>query len=399
MFYVAFVITWDVLCVLRIPSAQRKTTSSFQPPSNERYFIASIHWNNEKILRSHWNKAVVELVKYLGPENTYVAVLESGSWDNSKDALRELDQALGGLNTPRKIVLEDKTHKEEISRLPADDEPGWADTSRGLRELRRIPYLANLRNRVMAEMSGVNDTDNRPFTKVLWLNDVVFNTEDILTLLATNEGSYSAACSLDFSKPPTYYDTFALRDIGGSQPITQTWPYFLSSKSRKALLSNRPVPVQSCWNGVVAMNAEPFLGEKPLKFRGISDSLAQFHLEGSECCLIHVDNPLNQPPGAGAVFVNPNVRVGYNPQAYDVVKVSSKHSWPSFSDRIFGMWGNRWARYSGFLQRNIQHWIVWRRIQQWQSVGPRGPNRWVEQGNICIINEMQVLVENGWKHL
>jgi hypothetical protein len=34
-------------------------------------------------------------------------------------------------------------------------------------------------------------------------------------------------------------------------------------------------------------DAEPFY--KGVKFRGIKDGLAEWHLEGSECCLIHRD--------------------------------------------------------------------------------------------------------------
>ena len=67
----------------------------------------------------------------------------------------------------------------------------------------------------------------------------------------TNSGEYAAACSLDFSKPPLYYDTFALRDSEGHAHIMQTWPYFQASGSRNALLNNLDaVPVQSCWNGI-----------------------------------------------------------------------------------------------------------------------------------------------------
>jgi hypothetical protein len=71
-----------------------------------------------------------------------------------------------------------------------------------------------------------------------------------MTLLNTNQGEYAAACSLDFSKPPRYYDTFALRDSDGHKHLMQTWPYFRSSKSRAAMKSMSPVPVKSCWNGM-----------------------------------------------------------------------------------------------------------------------------------------------------
>ena len=70
-----------------------------------------------------------------------------------------------------------------------------------------------------------------------------------MTLLDTNGGSYAAACSLDFMHPPAYYDTFALRDSEGHEPVTATFPYFRSRVSRNAMIAGKPVPVQSCWNG------------------------------------------------------------------------------------------------------------------------------------------------------
>jgi len=70
-----------------------------------------------------------------------------------------------------------------------------------------------------------------------------------MTLLDTRGGLYAAACSLDFSKPPKFYDTFALRDAEGNEPLMQTWPYFRSRASRNAVRQGMPVPVTSCWNG------------------------------------------------------------------------------------------------------------------------------------------------------
>ena len=183
--YATIVLTWDTVWLLRTPPPERVPTSHTLPP-HERYFIASIHWNNEGILRSHWNNAVLDLVKHLGAENTYVAVLEGGSWDNSKGALQELEIELSSLGVPHTVTLEKMTHKEEISRVPTPDEPGWVWTSRGRTERRRIPYLANLRNRVMAQMAQANDTDSRPFTKVLWLNDVVFTVASLASTIITN---------------------------------------------------------------------------------------------------------------------------------------------------------------------------------------------------------------------
>ena len=69
-------------------------------------------------------------------------------------------------------------------------------------------------------------------------------------LLDTHGGEYAAACSLDFSKPPEFYDTFALRDSKGHEAVMQTWPYFRTYASRYAAQRSLPVPVTSCWNGM-----------------------------------------------------------------------------------------------------------------------------------------------------
>ena len=56
---------------------------------------------------------------------------------------------------------------------------------------------------------------------------------------------------MDFSKPPNYYDTFALRDAEGHAHLMQQWPYFRSSLSLRGMLENTDaVPVSSCWNGM-----------------------------------------------------------------------------------------------------------------------------------------------------
>jgi hypothetical protein len=354
-------------------------------------------WHTETLLRSHWNKAMVDLVKYLGPENVHISLLgtqSSDPWDNTMGALQELDTLLGQLNVPRSFMLDNTTHEVEMSHIPSSDEPGWVWTRRGKKELRRIPFLANSRNRVMAEIDRAYENAAERFDKVLWLNDVVFTTEDVVTLLATNGGEYAAACSLDFAKPPSYYDTFALRDISGAEAITLTWPYFLSSTSRHALIRNDPVPVQSCWNGMVAMEATPFYEPTLLRFRGIADGLAGMHLEGCECCLIHADNPLSAEKG---VFLNPNVRVGYNAAAYAAVNPDAE--WPSPGQRIQGLWRLRLVKLVGMPGRIFKNLVISWRLKSWheQTTTDYAENR--EEGVHCLVDEMQVLVGNGWLHL
>jgi hypothetical protein len=350
----------------------------------QKIFIASTHWNNEAILRSHWNSAIVALTKRFGTDNFYVSVYESGSWDDSKAALHELDQHLEKLGVNRTIVLDTTTHQDEISQPPGSF--GWIDTPQHTRELRRIPYLSRLRNLSLSPLQTMAKS-GVVFDKILFLNDVIFTADDVATLLNTNRGIYAAAFALDFAKPPRYYDTFALRDSEGHETVMQTWPYFRSWISRSAVKRNEPVPVTSCWNGMVFMDAQPFY-DHALQFRGIADSLAQHHLEASECCLIHQDNPLSASSG---VWLNPNVRVGYNHPAY--VSVNSPGNQMPLLGYLLASWENRLRRW--FTSDWLKKMVVRSRLRKWEG---RGTARF-ERGSDCLINEMQVLMWNGWKHL
>lgn len=138
----------------------------------------------------------------------------------------------------------------------------------------------------------------------------------------------------------------------------------------------------------VAMPAAPFLADPPLRFRGIPDSLASSHLEGSECCLIHADNPLSRQHG---VYLNPLVRVGYNTAAY--VAVNPILNWLTPRAILQGLWLNRirrWTTFPSFRDRPINN-----QIARWANLSPE--NR--ERGEFCVINEMQVLDPRGWYHV
>lgn len=159
---------FEIAQVLRCQSGPTTETVARRP---ERVYIASLHWNNEPVLRSHWNDAVVALAVALGRENVFITVYESGSWDDSKGALRELDMALEKHEIRRNITLSKVTHLDEMSVTHKG--PGWVDTPRGRAELRRIPYLSRLRNWTLEPLQELVRQGEK-FDKVLFLNDVVF---------------------------------------------------------------------------------------------------------------------------------------------------------------------------------------------------------------------------------
>ena len=243
----------DSLHCLSLYRYQTAAITAPPPPRNtKRVYIASQHWNNARLLREHWNNALVALVQELGIENVFVSIYESGSYDDSKAVLGELDTVLEGLQVRRSIQLSETSHADEIAQQPT--EHGWVKAPDGRDYKRRIPFLANIRNRVFQPLERLT-AEGEHFDTILFLNDVVFTPQDVLRLLDTNGGKYAAACSIDFKKPPQFYDTFALRDSSGHETVIQTWPYFRSYISRHAAERYSPVPVASCWNG---------MGEDPL---------------------------------------------------------------------------------------------------------------------------------------
>ena len=169
------VLVFVLFSIFEVTQFQRYLSSHTIEPvaqRSERVYIASIHWNNEYILRNHWNNAVIALVNALGRENVFVMVYESGSWDDSKGALRELDVALAAQKIRRNITLSETTHLNEISVV--NKSSGWVDTPRRRRELRRIPYLSRLRNWTLEPLQELARQGER-FDKILFLGDVVFN--------------------------------------------------------------------------------------------------------------------------------------------------------------------------------------------------------------------------------
>lgn len=134
------------------------------------------------------------------------------------------------------------------------------------------------------------------------------------------------------------------------------------------------------------MPSQPFVSNPALRFRGIEDSLAATHLEGSECCLIHIDNPLSTKHG---VYMNPNVRVSYSNEAQKFVRESFPSPWSVFK----ALWENRLRRWMTTTWLKEMH--VRSSISRWRKEN----SDLQERGDICLVNEMQILVENGWAHV
>ena len=161
---------------------------------------------------------------------------------------------------------------------------------------------------------------------------------------------------------------------------------------------------------MIAFDSSPFYASPPLTFRGTSDSLAKEHVEGSECCLIHADN--HRLRAEKGIWMNPNVRVSYNLTTYENVNPGAgreaplsaiggkrREKWPGKWEAVRGVWSNRQARWFGWVRAWSEAKLVRRRVERWVEKGNVLGEERVEKGMECLVNEMQVLFQNGWMHV
>ena len=271
-------------------------------PSIGNVFIAVNLYQSEALLRDgSWARAILELIDLIGSANVYLSIFENNSTDETPRLLKDLKKRV---KCKYQIVtttlnLADHQYAPLYTRNTTDT------------YLSRIAYLAMIRNRALEPLlyNGIDISNNsgRRFSKILFLNDVVFSSEDAFRLLRTNDGDYAAACALDFISPIKFYDTLATRDFNGYSMGLPLYPFFSPGESQSEIRRRHGlVHVKSCWSGMVAFDSIPFTNG--LKFRSLH---TESNWDASECCLIHAD--INQPI---RTFINPSIRVAYSTAVY-----------------------------------------------------------------------------------
>ena len=218
-------------------------------PSPEKIFIAAMFYNNEQML-PYWCKEMVKTIHYLGVDNVFVSIVESYSNDNTASILLEFDSRLEALGIERSIRVNDHsiTRPDSMETKPP-----------------RIEFLAATRNLVLEPLRTRGN-----FDKVLFSNDVFVEAESIVELLNTNSGDWDMVCGMDLSYWGLY-DAWVTRDALG-RIVPSKWPYFFEDAGMKNSVNDDPVPVFSCWNGITAFRAEPFLPKYLRKQGGLSSA-------------------------------------------------------------------------------------------------------------------------------
>lgn len=199
-------------------------------------------------------------------DNVFVSIVDSYSGDDTPNLLKKLENQLNILHVQNRILTDDTS-------IPR---PNSMDTATP-----RIQFLAATRNKVMEPLVELGGYD-----RVVFSNDIFIESESILELLKTKDGNYDMACGVDLSFwgcvycalnfgasnfSCRLYDAWVTRDRLG-RLVSSLWPYLLEDAGMRAIMADEPAPVFSCWNGIVAFRADPFLPVHLRKSGRLSES-------------------------------------------------------------------------------------------------------------------------------
>ena len=259
------------------------TTNNSNSTNNKTiYYISSIVYNIEPIIKD-WIDEMKNLIDYLGPQNVIVSIYENGdSIDKTRKYLNFFESYLINHKVVNIINMEKIEEKEGVDR---------------------IRFLARLRNRSLDFLYQIADLDFSN-TKIIFFNDILFRFEDIIKLLATNNGDYDTVCAMDYYD--SFYDTWASIGLDGKQ-FRRYFPYMYNKEQQDAYINGEPIRTFSCWNGVTVINAKPFEDRDKLFFR------TGTKIRQSECTLLHADMYFM---GYRKVLVNTQVAVAYTYEFY-----------------------------------------------------------------------------------
>ena len=171
---VSVLILLDLLFSYRSTYPRLKTTRRGQELTGVRsVYIASSQWNSGTLLEEHWVPSLLQLISDLRAANisVFVSIYENGSWDSTKSVLHQLRQTLESSGVQHSVNIDDTSHEQIIARNASSS--GWLDTAYG-KEMRRIPYLASVRNEALKPLSTLSESGTK-FDKILYINDVVFS--------------------------------------------------------------------------------------------------------------------------------------------------------------------------------------------------------------------------------
>jgi alpha-1,3-mannosyltransferase len=205
--------------------------------------------------------SVVEAIRFLGPNNCAVSIVEGRSSDSTYSILQKLKSEGEQLGSSFFLLQSDLD-------LKADG-------------VDRIKALGELRNLAL-EPIVKHPSDFSASPIVVFINDIALCAEDILELLIqhTEQGA-SMTCGMDWIHDgEAIYDVWISRTINSGNtffevPQDADWKYkdnlfFDDPLTKQRFDALKPFEVYACWGGMVTLDARIFVAQR-IKFRS-SDS-------------------------------------------------------------------------------------------------------------------------------
>ncbi|KAK9812593.1 hypothetical protein WJX72_000003 [[Myrmecia] bisecta] len=355
--------------------------------ADQKYLVAADMHNNEAVL-PHYIIQLVHLMTVMPQGSTFLSVYESGSTDSTGAWLEVLISLIASLRVPHRIViggsLTRAKNQDRIDFLAAARnralEPLWLNTTAVAADGSQPHAPLGRQLHSWTFSWGSKPRPLWPASRVVFLNDVYFCARDVVRLLQ-HEGDM--VCGMDFDRPRlqdaprkvqrrlyadymkrtfgiprwlgmaigladitmqrwrreggpaddafqrtaplSFYDIWVARDTDGNLFLKNA-PYVTDPYSLTRVADGLPFPVKCCWNGLVVMNALPFVRQS-LRVR--------MHREGecaaSECSLV-CNDMLRM--GYSKFLVDPGVRQAYRHR--DAVDLYD----PAF---VVGMKTTQWA--------------------------------------------------------
>lgn len=203
--------------------------------------------------------SIVESIRFLGPENCALSVVEGRSSDGTFEVLTLLSEEMERIGAKYSIITSDINPTGDNGR-------------------QRIQSLAKLRNLALKPLVDHPEQYYQNAT-VVFLKDVAICMEDILELI--HQRLYQKAdmtCGLDWTyvgQDPTFYDVWIARGMNGDSffdiPADGNWNsawnlFWNNPTAKERLMVGKPFQVFSCWNGAAVFTAKPLI-EKKIQFR------------------------------------------------------------------------------------------------------------------------------------
>ncbi|OMJ17479.1 Alpha-1,3-mannosyltransferase CMT1 [Smittium culicis] len=218
--------------------------------NKKKIFFAINIFNNEDII-PYIIQEIALLIRFLGPENVFLSIYENGSNDKSKELLHEFNSFMDSLDVRFSIKTDDL-------QRPAN--------------YHKVQYLAEIKNRALIPLEEEHKKGYK-YDKIVFFNDVVFCKNDILELIYQSDLQKSDITSpLDIhsagnSNHLNFTNSWTARDLDGNEINGNISNLIKHKQSAERYNQGLPTQVQCSLNGVSVLNAAPFYGNDPIRFR------------------------------------------------------------------------------------------------------------------------------------